>query len=222
VPTQEILTATPEISRLQQARTPIPTESVLYGNIAFLTDREGNGTPQIWVMNPSGVVLGKLSSDEYYKIAETHALFSPGELFQVDVGLGDKSQWQIVILDVAKGTLAPLIPGKGQKGSYQPAWSPLGDKIVYVSDWEGTEELYVYDISTKVSTRITTTPLNQKTFERAQNNHPSWSPDGKHIVFASNRDPFPRWQIWIIEPNGADMHRLATSPFNDTAPNWVR
>lgn len=222
VPTQEIPTPTPEVSRLQQIKTPIPTESVLYGNIAFFTDREGTGTPQVWVMNPSGVILGKLSGDEYYQIAETHALFSPDKLFQVDVGKNDKGQWQIVVLDVAKGILAPLIPGKGQKGSYQPTWSPLGDKLAYVSDWEGTEEIYVYDIRTKISTRVTTTPLNQKTFERAQNNHPSWSPDGKQIVFASNRDPFPRWQIWIMDVDGGNMRTLSTSPFNDTAPDWVR
>ena len=215
-------TPTSFVSRLQLLQTPIPAEYGLSGKILFPTDREGLGTTQIWVMNPDGTVIGKLTGDDYYRIAENRALFSPDKLFQVDVGLGSGSQRQIDQLDVAKGVLSPLIPGKGHLGSYQPAWSPVGDQLVYVSDFEGTEEIYVYDVRTKTSTRLTTTPLNQKTYERAQNNHPSWSPDGKKIIFASNRDPFPLWQIWIMDANGADMHSLSPSQSNDTAPTWVR
>jgi hypothetical protein len=216
-------TPTPFVSRLQLLQTPIPTQVGLSGDIAFLSDREGTGTPQVWVMNPSGTILGKLSSDEYYRIAENQALFSPDKLFQVDVGKCDNGVWQIVMLDISKGTLSPLIADcKGHIGAYHPAWSPLGDKIVYVSDRETTDEIYVYDLKTKTSARLTTTLLNQKTWELAQNNHPAWSPDGKQIVFASNRDPFPMWQIWIMDANGGNLRKLSSSPYNDTAPVWIR
>ncbi len=215
-------TPTSFVSRYQLFQTPIPTEYALSGKIAFLSDREGTGTPQPWLMNGDGSIVGKLSGAEYYQIAENRDLFSPNGLFQVDVGQTDKGSWQIVVVDVTKGTITPLITSKGQRGAYQPVWSPAGDKIAYVSDEDGTEDIYVYDLKTKISKQITKTPLNQKTWERAQNNHPSWSPDGTHIIFASNRDPFPRWQIWIMDANGGDMHRLSTSPYNDTAPVWIK
>ena len=215
-------TPTTFVSRIQLLQTPIPTQSGLYGKVVFMTDREGTGTPQPWLMNTDGSIVGKLSGNEYYRIAENRDLFSPDGLFQVDVGKTESGSWQIVLIDYSKGTVTPLITNKGQRGAYQPVWSPLGDKIAYVSDIEGTEEIYVYDIKSKMSTRLTDTPLNQKTWERAQNNHPSWSPDGKQIVFASNRDPFPLWQIWVMDANGSDMHRLSTSPYNDTAPVWIK
>lgn len=219
-------TPTSFVSRLQLLQTPIPTEYGLSGKIAFLTDREGIGTPQVWVMRPDGSILGKLSGDEFYQIAENRALFSPDKKYQVDVGKNDNGLWQIVMLDTVKGVLAPLIQESPNRttgeGSYQPAWSPLGDKIAYVSDQTRTGEIYVYDINTKISTQLTFTPLNQKTWVLAQNNHPSWSPDGKQIIFASNRDPYPLWQIWIMDANGGNMRRLSSSPYNDNAPVWIR
>ncbi|MCL4394690.1 MAG: hypothetical protein M1482_07790 [Chloroflexi bacterium] len=217
---------TPETSRLEQLSTPIPTQSGLYGNIAFQTDREGAGTQNVWIMNPEGVVLGKLNGDEFYHVAETRTLFSPDKLFQVDVGKNDNGLWQIVILDVAKGTVTPLITESTTRkvgvGSYHPEWSPLGDKIAFISDRAGTDEVFTYDVKTKAITRLTITDRNPKTNEWAQNKHPSWSPDGKQIVFSSNREPYPRWQLWIMNADGSGLRLLSPSPYNDTNAVWIR
>ncbi len=225
VPTSSPTVVT-EISRLQQIQTPLPTGLGLRGNILFLTDREGTGTPQVWVMNPQGAPIGKLNGEEYYQIAATQELFSRDKLFQVDVGKDSGGQWDVVILDVAKGILSPLITEDPKKrvgaGSYNPAWSPTANQIAFVSERSGTGEIYSYDLSTGLTRRLTYTPQNPTTLDWATNNHPSWSPDGHQIVFASNRDPFPRWQIWIMNADGSNMHRLSTSPSNDTAPIWVK
>lgn len=48
--------------------------------------------------------------------------------------------------------------------------------------------------------------------------HPSFSPDGRRIVFASNRANPSDWDIWIVNANGSDPRRLAPAAGLDTEP----
>jgi Tol biopolymer transport system component len=55
-----------------------------------------------------------------------------------------------------------------------PAWSPGGLKIAFVSDRDGNDEIYVMSRSGGTQTRLTNDP--------ATDWQPSWSPDGNKIV----------------------------------------
>jgi hypothetical protein len=217
-------TSTREISIVEYGETPIPVESGLRGNIVFYSDRDA-GVAQVWVMDPKGNVFAKLMGDSYYRIALAHDLFSQDNLYHLDVGTDERGLWMIPVFDVTKGIFTPLIkedPRARGMGSYHPAWSPLGDKIAYVSERTGNSEIYVYDIKTKVSTRITTTLPDKRDFPPF-NKHPSWSPDGKQIIFFSDRGPEPyRKQIWIMNADGGGMHSLSPSLSNDWDPVWVK
>lgn len=218
-------TSTPTISRARAFQTPIPPESGLLGKIIFYTDREPGIPPQIWVMSPNGAVIGKTTGEMYYRLAETHELFSPDGRRQVDVTRGQRLVWNIVIVEVATGALTPLFPEaqRGPVGAFHPAWSPQGDKIAYASDRSGATEIYVYDLRTQTSTRLTLTVPNIHTGVLAYNKHPSWSPDGKQIVFSSDRDTDPaRRQIWIMNADGSNLRPLSPSPYNDWDPIWVK
>jgi Tol biopolymer transport system component len=60
-----------------------------------------------------------------------------------------------------------------------PAFSPDGKRVAVTMSDGGQGDIWVYDVATGASTRITSDPANET--------WPVWSPDGSQIVFASNR-----------------------------------
>ena len=70
--------------------------------------------------------------------------------------------------------------------SIQPAWSPDGKKIAFVTDrgspgpGVGLMEIYVMNVDGTGVARLTDNSANDW--------HPSWSPDGTRIAFESDRD----------------------------------
>jgi TolB protein len=49
---------------------------------------------------------------------------------------------------------------------------------------------------------------------------PDFSPDGKRIVFTSNRDQ--QAEIYVMNANGTGQKRLTRRPGNDWAPDFSR
>jgi TolB protein len=58
-------------------------------------------------------------------------------------------------------------------------------------------------------TRLTNNPANEQ--------RPQWSPDGKRIVFASDRDS--KKDIYVMNADGTGQTRLTTSGDN-ISPSW--
>lgn len=83
-----------------------------------------------------------------------------------------------------------------------PSPSPDNSKIVFMSDREGTWDLYLLDIASQDIKRLT----NDLVLDAS----PIWSPNGQHIAFVSNRDG--AWAIWIIKPDGTSLEKLLALP----------
>jgi Tol biopolymer transport system component len=63
----------------------------------------------------------------------------------------------------------------------------------------------------------TTREFDQLTSNAGRNENPNWGPDGRHLVFVSNRTG--KKEIWTMLANGAQVNRL-TSVGNNEAPVW--
>jgi Tol biopolymer transport system component/DNA-binding winged helix-turn-helix (wHTH) protein len=73
----------------------------------------------------------------------------------------------------------------------QPAWSPQGDALAFVSDRTGSLEILVRALDGSAIE----TPLTR---DGGQNLQPAWSPDGRSIAYHSSR----RGGVWVVPARG--------------------
>jgi len=97
----------------------------------------------------------------------------------------------------------------------------MSGRVVFVSRREDTNQdgvidstdssqLYVLDLATKALTQLTS--------GSSTNNQPAWSPDGKRIVFISNRTG--NNDIFVIKADGSGLKQLTQTPDNEYFPIW--
>jgi dipeptidyl aminopeptidase/acylaminoacyl peptidase len=87
------------------------------------------------------------------------------------------------------------------------------------------DHIYTYDIASKQMKQITSGPYNDDgEVWSGSNNTPKWSPDGKHLLFVSNRTQWPdsnhNTDIYVVSAEGGEPTKLTTNEGTDDAPNW--
>ena len=108
---------------------------------------------------------------------------------------GSKSS--IFIQNLRSGNRFQVSNKPGINGA--PAFSPDGRKLVVtLGGVEGNPDIYVLDITSRQVKRLTT--------HRAIDTEGTWSPDGRHIYFTSDRSGGP--QIYRISANGGTPERV--------------
>ena len=107
----------------------------------------------------------------------------------------------------------------------QPAWSPDGKRIAFVSisdrlgetcfhECDPSAEIYVADVSGEHARRLTKSAANETA--------PAWSPDGKQIVFSSDRSNRQKHEIelYAMPASGGAAKRLTRNEVWDLDPDW--
>ncbi|MDH4137387.1 MAG: hypothetical protein OEW09_11840 [Anaerolineae bacterium] len=229
VPLEEI-TPTPTTPAPTSTPTAIPT--VLIGKIAFLTDRDGDTA--VYIMNPDGSGLARLTNRWAYDVANIQDTISPD------------GQNRVLVQDiqnVPQLIMQPLYDGYSWRitysafACYHPSWSPDGEYIAFVSQcgghWEfadpNDEEIIgiLRFMGDTINDDIYLKPIYGVGFQRLTDNpwefdkHPSWSPDNRQIVFCSNRET-GHSQIWMMNADGSDPRNLSNDPYNNWDPVWIK
>ena len=107
--------------------------------------------------------------------------------------------WPTVWLD-GSGKTTPLVSTPGRYS--QPRFSPDGSRLALVGETDKGQELFIHDLKRDTLSRLT--------FTESQKRAPVWSPQGTHIVFASDDAAGPRLN-WIRADGSGAAQVLVSS-----------
>ena len=182
----------------------LPAFSPDGSQIAFNSNRDSN--PELYVMNVDGTGLRRLTN---HPAIDTSPTWSP---------LGH----QIAFTSDRTGSPQIYVVGVDGAGlrritfeSYcdRPTWSPSPyNEIAYSSRTGPGHDIKVVDLATN--------EVRQLTFGQGTNESPSYSANGRHLVFSSTRGSGNK-QIYVIGRDGRGLRQL-TYMGNNEMPSWSR
>jgi len=171
-------------------------------NIALTISR--GEQPNLYLIDRAGKMLKRLSKGN---TIETSPSFAPNG--KEIVFISDRAGYpQLYIMNIEGGNIR-RITTNGFCDS--PAWSPRGDKIVFTMR-AGREhyDLYIYDLPSGSLSRLTQDEKN--------NENPTWSPDGRFIVFSSGRSG--KNELYSIAVDGSGIRKVGDIQGMSYTPSW--
>lgn len=175
--------------------------------LAFSSSRSGD--PEIYITDGNGAGIKRLTSS---RGSDVSPVFNPKTNAQIAWVSGRTGLPQIFIMDT-DGSNVQQITKEGYAVS--PAWSPNG--LLLAFSWirhygpgaPGGQDIYLMNVATG--------EFVQLTHDAGRNDFPSWSPDGRHLVFQSTRTGSD--QIWSMLADGTHQQQL-TKTGKNSLPNW--
>ena len=95
---------------------------------------------------------------------------------------------------------------------YHPVLSPDGTKIAFVSEANGSRDIWVMDADGKNPLPITDDPGLEE--------HPCWSADGRQIAYVALPKDGGNFDLWIMNADGSGKRKLTSSAANEVFPAW--
>lgn len=129
----------------------------------------------------------------------------------------DELQIQMFVATLDNPDDASEITGSSMTSAFSPSISPDGQFIAFASPADGDPEIYVYEVSTGLSTQITRN-------DNSEDIDPDWSPDGTRLIFSSDRNRPTNNDIFVIVPFAEDpestVAEITNSQGRSIQPQW--
>jgi Tol biopolymer transport system component len=207
---------------------PALAKGTFNGKLVFSSDRHNRGL-SIWTMDADGSSPVRLTDEKartanlapFVHVREDSPSWSPDGT-KIAFISNRNGGFGLYVMDGDGGNVR-LVTDKIVNAS-RVAWSPDAQTIAIVSgtttfDGPPSSDIYLVRVSDGTLTKLTgNTRLNLD---------PAWSPDGRQIVFSSNRDDDGRSKVWMMNADGSNQKRLTdvhnntnTIFYGDMTPSW--
>ena len=93
----------------------------------------------------------------------------------------------------------------------QSAFSPDGHALALTAQRHGKDVLYLFDVRTRDEIKRFDLPVQSVT-------SPSWSPDGKQLVFSGSAGGLT--DLYLVNADGSGVTRLTNDVYGDVQPQW--
>ena len=169
-------------------------------NVAMTLSKDGN--PEIYVLT---VATGTMRRLTRHAGIDTEPTWSPSgrEIAFISDRTGVP---HVYVMDAEGAAVRPLTSSGFHT---QPRWSPKGDVLVYTSR-QGTHDIWAVNADGSNPRRLTQGP--------GDNQGPTWAPNGRHLMFQSNR--LGSWQIFAMLSDGSAQTPITHGTTESTSPSW--
>ena len=178
--------------------------------VAFVSDR--GETPQVYIMNADGSDPRQITSapggglsPRWSPDGKSIAFTTSGSICVIDVAEGGT---RLVMEAQPEATAEPC-----RAGAFPGGWSPDSKRITYYSASVSRSIGQVCTINADGS-GLEVEFADPPTYHV----EPSWSPDGRRIVFRSIRDD--NSEVWLLDLESGDDRNLTDDPATDIEPDW--
>jgi len=170
-------------------------------SLAVALNHKGNS--EILQLHRSGTFIQKLTQSWGIDVSPT---WSPDGKQMAFVSNRSGSP-QIYILNVSTREIRRIT----FQGNYNvtPVWSPKGDLLAYAGQAGSQFQIFTILPSGSEPHRLTTVGSNES---------PDFSPDGRMIIFSSNRHG--KSAIYVMNTNGVNQRRITFLPGEQFSPSW--
>jgi len=161
-----------------------------------------DGTPDLFILSLKDSSVKKLTAT--YGIEVSPAVSPDGNYIAFVSDRGGSPQLYLMRSDGSE------IKRVTFEGSYNtsPSWSPKGDRIVF-SCRRGKNQICMVKPDGSELVQLT---------EQGNNEDPSFSPDGRYITFASDRDG--KQAVYVMRANGEAQKRISPKGLRSSGPRW--
>lgn len=173
---------------------------------------------------PRGALSSNLQRLTFGPGLEDEPTWSPDGKF-LAYTTDERGNLDVVVQPLAGGETLKIAAGDADEA--QPAWSPDGSKIAFVSAQDRGGRIHhilaagalTAFLGGRGGDLFVAPALGGAASKLVENGYfPAWSPDGKKIVFSSERAG--KWDLWVVSSEGGTPTRLTDDTQIDYQASW--
>ena len=176
------------------------------------------GITDLFIVDSDGKNLRQLTNDVYGDLQPawspdgTKLAFATDRSPETNLAILKFSKWRIAVMDIQSGAI-DLLPGQGGL-NLNPAWSPDGRQIAFVSDRTGIPNIFLFDFTDRQHYQITNV-LGGVSAITEYSPAISWAQTADRIAYTN----FEKgdYTVWTID----NPRALKKTAFNPNTPNLV-